>query len=62
MSSRIQNDAATGVISAINSLRKELGNVGGNTYNLGDITYDDGSNVADAIQTLVRAAVVERRK
>ena len=62
MSSRIQNDAANDVVSAINGLRKELGNVSGNTYNLSGITYDDGSNVADAIQTLVRAAVVERRK
>ena len=62
MSSRIQNDAANDVVSAINGLRKELGNVSGNTYNLSGITYDDGSNVADAIQTLIRAAVVERRK
>lgn len=49
------------VVSAINKLGKNLGNVRGDTYNVHGITYDDGSNVANAIQTLVRAAVVERR-
>ena len=57
-----QNGFNTDVIKAIDSLRKEIGSSNGNTYNLNGITYDDGSNVADAIQTLVRAANIERRR
>ena len=32
-----------------------------NTYNINGITYDDSSNVAEAIRTIIRAARVERR-
>ena len=49
------------VVSAINKLRKDLGNVGNTTYTVGNITYDDGSNVSEAVRSLVRAARVERR-
>ena len=34
---------------------------GGNTYQINGITYDDGSNVVGAVETLVRAARIERR-
>lgn len=50
------------VVSAIDRLKDNLGNVSGDTYNIDGITYDDGSNIADAVQTLVRAARIERRK
>lgn len=56
-----QNGASDDVVSAINALRKDLENVGNTTYTINGITYDDGSNVSDAIKTLVRAAKVERR-
>lgn len=49
------------VVYAINKLRKELGNVGGTQYNIGGITYDDGSNIAELVQSLIRAAKIERR-
>ena len=49
------------VISAINELSKNLGNVGGDTYNINGVTYDDGSNITNAVQTIVRAATVGRR-
>lgn len=62
MNSRIQNGSNNDVISAINKLSKSLGNVkGGDTYNVNGITYDDGSNITDAVKTLVRAARQERR-
>ena len=35
--------------------------IGGNTYNVNGITYDDGSNVATAVKSLIHAARVERR-
>lgn len=49
------------VISAINGLKDALGAKTGDTYTIGSITYDDGSEVSNAIKTLVRAARVERR-
>lgn len=40
-----------------------IGNLGqnGNTYVVNGITYDDGSNITNAIETLVKATVVEGR-
>lgn len=49
------------MISAINSLRRDLGKVGNTTYIIEGITYDDGSNISDAVKSIVRAARVERR-
>lgn len=60
MSQRNQNGVNTEIVSAINKLRKDIGNIGGTTY-IDGITYDDGSNVSEAVKTLVRAARVERR-
>lgn len=56
-----QNGSNDDVVSAINKLRGELGNVGNTTYNVNGITYDDGSNISNAVQSLVRAARMERR-
>ena len=56
-----QNGANSDVISAIEDLGRKLGNTNGNTYNINGITYDDGSDVSDAIETLIRAAKIERR-
>lgn len=56
-----QNGTANDIVMAINKLRKELGDVGGTTYNVNGVTYDDGSNITDAVRTLVREARLERR-
>ena len=61
MRQRNQNGGSDEIVSAINKLRNELGNVGNTTYAVNGVTYDDGSNVADAIESLIRAAVIERR-
>lgn len=62
MNGRIQNGGSDDVVSAINKLGKNLGNTkGGDTYNINGITYDDGSNITDAVKTLVRAAKMGRR-
>jgi hypothetical protein len=61
MNTRGQNGSNGDIVSAINKLRGDLGKVG-NTYNtISGITYDDGSNVSDAVRVLVRAAKIERR-
>ena len=62
MNRRIQNGGNTEVVSAINRLRKDLGNIQPSVTNINGVTYDDGSNISDAVQTLVRAARVERRR
>lgn len=49
------------VVSAINKLGKTLSGAKGNTYNVNGITYDDGSEISNAVSELVRAARVERR-
>nr|DAV24891.1 MAG TPA: tail tape measure [Bacteriophage sp.] len=61
MNSRAQDSTNSDVVSAIGKLRTELANMQKNVYNIGGITYDDGSNVASAVETLVRAAKIERR-
>ena len=57
---RIQN-GNTEVVSAIDKLRKDLGGVKGDTYVIDGITYDNGSEIQEAVSTLVRAAKIERR-
>ena len=61
MNSRSQNGNNSEVVSAINKLRDKLDGVG-NTYNtINGVTYDDGSSIADAIETLVRYAKIGER-
>lgn len=56
-----QNVGNSDVVSAIDALGSRIGDTSGNTYIINGITYDDGSNVAAAINDLVRAARIERR-
>lgn len=49
------------VVSAISDLKDGLSNTSGNSYTINGITYDDGSNVSNAIKTLINAARIERR-
>lgn len=62
MMSRYGQNGNSEVVSAIDKLRKDIGNVGNTSYNINGITYSNGSEVSDAIETLVRAARVERRR
>ena len=56
-----QNGTNDDIVSAIKELSNKIDDVSGDTYNINGITYDDGSNITDAVKTLVRAARVERR-
>ena len=49
------------LLSAINGLRKDVANNPRNTYSINGINVTEGSDVADAISTLVRAIKVEGR-
>lgn len=60
--SNLQNRATNAdVVSAINGLKSDLANIQSNTYNVNGVTYDDGSNVVGAVESLVRAVRLERR-
>lgn len=54
-------NGALDVISAIKELGRRLADGTGNVYNINGVTYDDGSLVADAVGSLIRAARIERR-
>lgn len=56
-----QNGGNDDVISALKDLKSSLSGRTGDTYSINGITYDNGSNVSEAIKTLVRAARIERR-
>lgn len=62
MMNRNQNGANDDVVSAIKDLGKTIGRVSGDTYQINGITYDSGSEVSDAIQTLIRASIIEGRR
>lgn len=61
MGRRNQNGIYTDIVSAIDKLRRDVGNIEKPSYTINGITYDDGSNISSAIETLVRAAKIERR-
>lgn len=56
-----QNGSSDDIVSAINKLRKGLDNVGNTSYTINGVTYDDGSNIHDAMSAIVRQARIERR-
>lgn len=57
-----QNGANSELVSAISDLKNTLNNrPGGNTYNVNGINYSEGDDVAQALETIIRAARVERR-
>lgn len=62
MMNRHQNGTNDEVVSALKDLKNSIDSTSGDTYYFDGITYDDGSNISDAVQTLVRAARVERRR
>ena len=61
MNQRSQNGTNDDVVSAINKLRNDLSSMSGNIYNINGVTYDDGTNVSNAVEALVRAVKIEGR-
>lgn len=61
MDARIQNGSFNDVVGAIEKLRTGLSELGGTTYNVNGVTYDDGTNVANAVGDLTRAIRLQRR-
>lgn len=61
MNRRSQNGSNDDVILALDRLGKKMDNINNASYHIDGITYDDGSNISDAVKTIVRAAKMERR-
>lgn len=56
-----QNGGTDDMASAIRELIDTVSNKPSNVYNIDGVTYDDGTNVSNAVKTLIRAAKIERR-
>ena len=61
MNQRSQNGGSDEIVSAINRLQKALSNTGNTTNIINGITYDDGSNINEAIHTIAKAILIEGR-
>jgi hypothetical protein len=61
MNSRSQNGVNSEVVSAIDKLSKDLGNINSNNYSINGINVSEGTDAADAIHTLVRVIKMEGR-
>ena len=61
MNSRIQNGSFDDVVKAVDRVRGKLGDLERPSYTVNGVTYDDGSNVASAVDSLTRAIRIERR-
>ena len=61
MRSRNQNSGNADVISAITGLRKEISGISKPSYQIDGITYSNGSEVSDAVETLVQAIRINKR-
>ena len=61
MNQNIQNGGNDDVVGAIDKLRKGLSDIGGTSYNINGITYDNGSAVSEAVEALIRATRIEGR-
>ena len=58
---RIQNGSFDDVVKAVDRVRGKLGDLERPSYTVNGVTYDDGSNVASAVDSLTRAIRIERR-
>lgn len=61
MAKRQNGNDNSDIVSGIKALRKDIAGMSNTTYQINGITYDDGSNISSAVETLVRAARIERR-
>lgn len=56
-----QNGVNDDVVSELSKLGSKLDNIHGDTYSVNGITYSEGTELAEAIQTIIRFAQLERR-
>lgn len=61
MNRRSQNGGSDEVVSAIDKLRKDLGNVGNTNYNINGLSYSGDAELDSAFKTIVRVARIGKR-
>ena len=62
LNNNMRNTLTNGdVVTAIDKLNRNLANMEGNTYTINGVTYDDGSNISNAVEEIFHAAMIERR-
>ena len=61
MNRRSQNGSNDDVVSAIDKLRKDIGNVGSTNYNINGLSYNDNAELDSAFKTIVRVARIGKR-
>jgi hypothetical protein len=60
---RNQRASLDDVVTALGLVERSTSNMrGGDTYNVNGITYDDGSNISDAIRILAHEVLMDRRR
>ena len=57
-----RQNSDSNIVSAIEKLSNSMNSNAGNVYNINGVTYDDGSNIQNAVSELVNAARIERRR
>lgn len=62
MNRKIQNGQNGDILNAIAGLNKTISNMSGDTYNVNGVTYDDGSNISEAVKAIIQAAKIDRRR
>ena len=62
MNTRSASTDLSDVVAAISGMRSDLSDMPRTSYNIGGINYNDDSAVGRAIETLVHAAKIERRR
>lgn len=61
MNSRAQAVGTMDIINAVKDLKSSVVGASGNTYQINGITYDDGSNITEAVKTIVDAVTTRGR-
>ncbi len=62
MNSRQYYANTNDIVSAVKELKGSISDMSGDTYQINGITYDDGSNITEAVKTIVRAVTIDRRR
>lgn len=57
-----QNGQNSEILTTMDKILNKLDNASGDTININGVTYDDGSQLQEAIELIIRAANIERRK
>lgn len=59
--SMANEDISRDILDVLTQLNKKIDDMGGDTYNFGNIEYSDDSNISNAVKQLVNAVSVARR-